>query len=144
MYDLCNLRIKCSTSFSLKRVFRPHGWSPRWKRRDSRCRSPNQGLIPELTGQMSLTVRSKQLSNYTGNSVREERECKRNEDKAWEKIRVRSVAVTNPSFPRRRLCLLWPSYLRALNITSTSPRLCAASLDLACSGSSLGCQGLHP
>lgn len=35
----------------------------------------------------------------------------RNEDKAWEKIRVRSVAVTNPSLPQWCLCLLWPSSL---------------------------------
>lgn len=49
---------------------------------------------------MSLTGGSKPLNNYTGNSVKEGRECKRNEDKARGKIRVRSVAVTNPSSGR--------------------------------------------
>lgn len=98
--------------------------------RKSRTITVGQELIAEASAQTSLTSRCNPLNNYTGKSVRQRWEMKRNKDKAWEKIRVRFAAVTNPSFLKRRLCLSWPSSLLAFNITTSSPPLYNAPLSL--------------
>lgn len=115
-------------------MFRLQGGSRRDEREDhaSLCegRLPKQGLNPEPTSRMSLTGRFEPLSNYTDRRVCEGKKGmeRKMRTKSEREIRVRSVAMTNPLFLQRRLCLLWLSSLR--DLTLPAPHFCALSMCL--------------